>query len=795
MNYGYIKNYEQNINNAQGNRQEKDSQVVADRMQNAKALSGIPAGSVITGEIAYIRGNMVKLQLLNKQLVTARLEADIKLSVGQSLAFEIKQNSGQQIALKPLFGNTAINPAAIRALGQANILVNKDTLSLATTMMDEGMPIDKNSLQGMFRTLNAHPDANPADVVAMTKQGIPINDASLSQFAVYRNNEHQIINTVDELTTHISEVIDNKLSYDDIIKIVDTFNEPVTDAEVKNLSKGMENLAREYKLISDEGEEGKSDAAADISSEKTSAPRSILDIAADIKKEKEPTAPDKAADDAGRTNAPAEIKAEQDGKAGVQNDSPIKNSIWERAVLDEFKGLKDYLPIEKAKPVSSVPNAAKALDILSDVKQNIATKLSDFVSAPDIKTAFSFDKLTKNIADGALSFTEKLSKPANPQESVNPANTDNNYQVNRDLKDAEFPDSNSLIKTEFPDENGSSANQVRNALSEDINAVKSEYIQNDNNAAHNDIKNDYTPGTDVIIKSEDSISRLLTTPERKMLSDFLKGFGVSGQEIEDINNGTIKPQRALSLIRSVKDIASRENLDRLELPEKVVRGIETEIEAFTKSEPFKKLLKDAIVKKITFDASEGIDKEKVNVVYDRLLKGAESIKQVLEQAGIKDTPLNNSLDNIRQNVSFMNQLNENFTYMQLPLQLSGENGHGDLYVYTNKKKLSEGDGNITALLHLELDTLGTMDIHVSLKEGNKVNTNFMLEREDMLDFIADNLHLLNERLSKRGFTATVNASLKSKKEQEEGNTAINSMLGQAAPKEHMLAKYSFDVKA
>ena len=113
---------------------------------------------------------------------------------------------------------------------------------------------------------------------------------------------------------------------------------------------------------------------------------------------------------------------------------------------------------------------------------------------------------------------------------------------------------------------------------------------------------------------------------------------------------------------------------------------------------------------------------------------------------------------------------------------------------TNKKKLMEKDGEITALLHLEMEALGTMDIHVTLKDTNSVKTHFMLEDDATLDLISENIHLLNERLEARGYSMTSDVSIK---DDDDKNKAITAMLGRAgeARGDRLISKYSFDVKA
>ncbi len=145
------------------------------------------------------------------------------------------------------------------------------------------------------------------------------------------------------------------------------------------------------------------------------------------------------------------------------------------------------------------------------------------------------------------------------------------------------------------------------------------------------------------------------------------------------------------------------------------------------------------------------------------------------------------------NVQFMNQLNEMMAYVQLPLKMSEENAHGDLYVYANRKKLAENDGNFSALLHLDMEHLGPMDVYVAMQK-EKVSTHFYMQDEELLDFIEANIHILNERLTKKGYQMNTSVSIR---DTDEKNSVIDEFLkqendGTVAP---LLSTKSFDVRA
>ena len=142
----------------------------------------------------------------------------------------------------------------------------------------------------------------------------------------------------------------------------------------------------------------------------------------------------------------------------------------------------------------------------------------------------------------------------------------------------------------------------------------------------------------------------------------------------------------------------------------------------------------------------------------------------------------------------MNQMNHLFPYIQLPLMMSGNQAHGDLYVYTNKKNLARKDGNITALLHLDMENLGPMDVYITMQQSqNKVNTNFTLRDEESLDLIAEHIHILNERLEKRGYAMNANFQLKDEETPEDTNI-MQEILAQNK-NISVLSMTSFDMRA
>ena len=178
----------------------------------------------------------------------------------------------------------------------------------------------------------------------------------------------------------------------------------------------------------------------------------------------------------------------------------------------------------------------------------------------------------------------------------------------------------------------------------------------------------------------------------------------------------------------------------------------------------------------------------VKALYERLDSQLARLSEALSSSGKGDNPMAKSVADLRSNLDFMNQINQMYSYVQLPLKMSEGKAHGDLYVYANKKSLASKDGSISALLHLDMEHLGPVDVYVAMQE-QRVTTHFYLPDEAMLDFIEAHIHILNEKIKKKGYALNPVLSVKN-----EEKTAVEEMLG-TGEEVSVLSQYSFDVRA
>ncbi|SEF49768.1 hook-length control protein FliK [Butyrivibrio sp. Su6] len=208
------------------------------------------------------------------------------------------------------------------------------------------------------------------------------------------------------------------------------------------------------------------------------------------------------------------------------------------------------------------------------------------------------------------------------------------------------------------------------------------------------------------------------------------------------------------------------------------------------SDEYNKIIKSNISEQWLLKPSEVEDKENIQNLYQRLNNQVKHLAETVNNTGLAESKLGQSLNNLSNNLDFMNQLNQMFQYVQLPLQMAGQNVHGDLYVYRNKNRKMSEDGSVSAVLHLDMDNLGPIDVYVKMLE-KKVTTNFYVADDSILDLINDNIHILNERLEKRGYS--MNVTLKLQDDIDGEDAAVDEMFDVA--RTPILSTTSFDARA
>ena len=207
------------------------------------------------------------------------------------------------------------------------------------------------------------------------------------------------------------------------------------------------------------------------------------------------------------------------------------------------------------------------------------------------------------------------------------------------------------------------------------------------------------------------------------------------------------------------------------------------------SDEFKTLVKDTMEQQWMLIPEELKEPDKIGKLYEKMEGQLERLTEAMKAAGQESTNVTQLATDVRSNIEFMNQVNQAYTYVQIPLKMSGQNASGQLYVYTNKKALAEGDKELTAFLHLDMDHLGSTDVSVKML-NHKVNTKFYLDNDGAYDLLMAHISILEEKLARKGYQCTVSVENEAKHV-----NFVEDFLKKDQPSAGQLHRYSFDMRA
>ena len=201
------------------------------------------------------------------------------------------------------------------------------------------------------------------------------------------------------------------------------------------------------------------------------------------------------------------------------------------------------------------------------------------------------------------------------------------------------------------------------------------------------------------------------------------------------------------------------------------------------------IFRSVIEKQWLLQPEELKQEHKVSGLYERLEQQLSQMEEAVRATGSTQNTFLQTASQVHGNLEFMNQMNQIYHYVQLPLKMSGQNANGELYVYANRKNLRDPDAELTAFLHLDMEQLGSTDVSVRM-QNRSVRTNFYLEDDASYDLVEKHLEVLNKRLKSKGYQSSITVTHEKKdisfKENivKKGKATVGS-----------LHRYSFDVRA
>lgn len=586
---------------------------------NRQIRSLVP-GQTIRGEIVSRNGSEVQIRLSDDMVMNARVDQSINLELGKNVTFEVKSNGGS-LSLSPLFTNIAADANVLKALDMAGLPVNEISVSMTEQMMKAGLPVNRNSLQQVYREINSFPGERVSDVVDLHRLQLPVNEENMGQMESYRNLTHQLIKGMTSILDELPGAAGNMLSAGN-------------DSAAAGLYREL------FAMIG-----GAAGAIPDIVTEEVQ--KAATEMAEGIADGE--LLLQEAAGTAGETE-------------GMQKDSGDPKAAGEgpEAVLRESGVV-----------ISGAGEAGKG-------------------------------------AGQALA-GEGISRTMMPE----PADS--------------------------PDGKGTAApvpERVRAAV------------------------------TDGMLRVLDNLEML--PEEKELLQESIRRFGQGSMTANGLFDAAAK---------------------MLEAAGHTEGGIRQMHRLFA-GKDFQSILTSGIREMWTLRPEEVSRPEKVEELYRRIDRQVKGLLQALETGGQENSTAYRAAANLSQNVDFMNQINQMYAYVQLPLRQLQSEAHGDLYVYANKRSLADNDGKVSALLHLDMEHLGPLDVYVTLQEA-RVSTKFYVADDEILDFIEGHMDILTKRLEKRGYSCNVSMTTREEKKAQEGG-ALAPLLQQESGM--LLSQYAFDVR-
>ena len=265
----------------------------------------------------------------------------------------------------------------------------------------------------------------------------------------------------------------------------------------------------------------------------------------------------------------------------------------------------------------------------------------------------------------------------------------------------------------------------------------------------------------------------LSPEERDSFSNLLKDYSVSEELKKAVADGTATTRELFGELQKQLPKLSDEDAGKL-----------------ISNKSFQSLIKSQFMTNWTLSPEEMKEDGAMRRIYDKMNQQFGALEHFSETTLGKDlfTDLSGNAKDMNQNLDFMKALNETFQYMQLPIKLQNQNAHGDLYVMTRKENLRKNPNKLKAVLHLEMDHLGTLDIHIT-RENTAVTAAFYTDRADTEALFSKNMEMLKDAINEQGFAfqGTMNPK-------EKDVDIVKDFLASEAPVGDM-KRYSFDLRA
>jgi len=268
--------------------------------------------------------------------------------------------------------------------------------------------------------------------------------------------------------------------------------------------------------------------------------------------------------------------------------------------------------------------------------------------------------------------------------------------------------------------------------------------------------------------------------QRSQLAAALKEAGMSGNVLEKVISGEIGEHELLQEIYEfVGKKCSKE-------------GAKSILHQLMSREDLQQMAKDELLKNYTMSPKELETEGTVKKYYEKLQHDLNQMTEVLKEAAHQESAsrLSGQSEHLKQNLDFMKTLNQIYPYVQLPVRLKNQTIHSELYVFTKMKGKLKNAENISLLLHLDMDAIGAIDIHLKLNQKS-LRAQFYVQDEEVQEMFETTIQELEQALGEKGYYLASEFHIQEKKE-----AVIEEMIVQEQASEGMTMKrFTFDVRA
>jgi len=233
---------------------------------------------------------------------------------------------------------------------------------------------------------------------------------------------------------------------------------------------------------------------------------------------------------------------------------------------------------------------------------------------------------------------------------------------------------------------------------------------------------------------------------------------------------------------------------------KTINELNTFFEKLPITEDMKTYIKEALAERLTenvlnqsmllsrgdLERYENISKH-FNKIYERFVDVLESsIQNESSQSGEK---VLKEVQQLKTGIEVMNQLQQNFQFVHLPIMLNQQFVNSQLYIMNKKSPKKNNDERITALLRLDFKNLGHMDVYIA-KHAKNVEVTFYVDGQDSERLLQENTLTLHKQLINKSFNV-LGLGVRLQDEDLSGiNAFFNEQKATSEPK-----RFTFDVRA